>query len=517
METLIIIISFGMLVAFAVVLLCVPAVRHFCFRLGLTDSPNRERKLQSSPVALGGGVAVLVGLVSGVFAVVAAGRIVGFEPLSTVSADWYHLLGATSCMLLLGLVDDISGVRGRQKLLLQCLIISALVGGGTMVTELRGWGYHFDLGVLAFPLTVLWFLIVVNALNLIDGADGMASTVGCVVCCGLGFLGLQMGAPVSAAIGFLLAASMLGFLVFNLPPASIYLGDAGSMSIGLVMGALAIKSNSQESAVLTIAPMALLAIPLFDSSAAILRRWLTGRSIYATDRAHLHHVLDQKYGSRRMLLLVASLCAITTSFSLLSARWNQHWIAVLGVLIVICILVLTKSFGHAEARLAIGKVRHLAASFVVLPSTLRSKEQFLTMPLQGAGPWETVWEPLLEIAESHELCRIRINLNLPWLHESYHATWRGNEPASEIPTLAFSLPLFSSRSEGGPGVKVGEVSLIAPVKGVEDYPQLANLMDQIVEVLPEVDRIANFLEVEREDQPAAARRVEPVVEPQPVH
>lgn len=503
-----------MLVAFAIVLLAVPVIRYCCFRFGVIDSPNSERKLQDAPVALGGGVAVLLGLVAGVLALVVAGRGIGFEPLTTVPAHWYHLLGATACMLTVGLIDDICGLRGRQKLLLQCLIISALVGGGTLITELRGWGFHFDLGVLAFPLTVLWFLIVVNALNLIDGADGMASTISCVVCCGLGVLGLQMGTPLSAAVAFLLAASMLGFLVFNLPPASIYLGDAGSMSVGLIMAAVAIWSNSQESAVLTIAPMALLTIPLFDSSAAILRRWLTGRSLYATDRAHLHHVLSQKYGTRRMLLLVASLCAVTTVFSLLSSWCNQHWFAVLGVAIVVCMLVFTKSFGHAEARLTIGKARHLASSFAMLPSTTKSKDRFMTLPLQGAGHWETVWEPLLQIAETHDLAKIQINLNLPWLHESYHATWRGKAPASGVPTFTFTLPLFSPNGLYRQGASVGEVSLVAPIQGVEDYPQIANLMDKIVEVLPEVDRIADTLE-EQEKQ-LAVRQKKPLVVPQSV-
>ena len=174
-------------------------------------------------------------------------------------------------------------------------------------------------------------------------------------------VGAQHGVPVAdtaaltAIVAFGLSGALAGFLVFNKPPASIYLGDAGSMTIGLCVGVLAVWSSVKESTVLASAPVAILAIPLFDSSAAILRRWLTGRSIYASDRAHLHHLLQERFGPVKMLIVVAGLCVTTTALSVLSVLLRQPWLAGVGVVIVLGLLVLTRSFGHAECQLLVMK------------------------------------------------------------------------------------------------------------------------------------------------------------------
>ena len=131
-------------------------------------------------------------------------------------------------------------LRGRQKLLLQILIISALVGAGTNVEKLGFFGYELNLGPFSYPITLLWLLIAVNALNLIDGADGMATTAGCIISFGLACLSLQYGASLHSLVALSLAGGLLAFLVYNKPPATIFLGDAGSMMIGLFVGVLAV-------------------------------------------------------------------------------------------------------------------------------------------------------------------------------------------------------------------------------------------------------------------------------------
>jgi UDP-GlcNAc:undecaprenyl-phosphate GlcNAc-1-phosphate transferase len=308
-------------------LVLVPAVRMLAHLLGVVDQPDHERKLHTRSVALGGGLAVYLALISAFVGTILIDRQFFSRTLGDVSINWYILFGAAGALLLVGLIDDTLNLRGRQKLLLQCLILVALVGSGTLVEDVSVLGIEFHLGMLAFPVTIIWLLVSVNALNLIDGADGMATTAGLVICAGLGFISLNNDTALSAVVAFSLAAALLGFLFFNRPPASIYLGDAGSMTIGLFVGVLAVWSSVKESTILASAPVAILAIPLFDSTAAVLRRWLTGRSIYATDRAHLHHLLQQRFGSVRMLFIVAGLCITTTSLAVLSVILNQPWLA----------------------------------------------------------------------------------------------------------------------------------------------------------------------------------------------
>ena len=367
-------------------LLLVPCARALAHKVGMVDRPDANRKLHRSPIALGGGVAVFGAVTIAFAAVVSIDRAFGEMLLDYLAPKWYVLFGAAAAMLVVGLVDDAWCLRGRQKLLMQCLIICVVVGSGTVVNGISVLGYYVSLGIFAFPVTVLWLLMSVNALNLIDGADGMATTAGCVISAGLAILSLQTGSALAAIVGCALAGALLGFLVFNRPPATIFLGDAGSMTIGLFVGVLAVWSSLKGSTVLASAPVAILAIPIFDSSAAIVRRWLTGRSIYATDRAHLHHLLQEKFGSGGMLAVVGGLCMLTTLLSVLSIMVGRvPWLSAVGVAAVLGLLVVTRSFGNAELRLIMGKVIGFAKSF--FPGLAR-KNQIRFKPVCPCKEWE---------------------------------------------------------------------------------------------------------------------------------
>lgn len=487
-------IAICILIAIAASLFFVPMVRAIAHRIGMVDHPDSERKLHRESVALGGGLAVFLSLVTAFVATILIDRQFFGHSLGYISNSWYQLFFAAGAILVLGLMDDAWTLRGRQKLLLQCLIIVGLVGSGTVIHVINLLGYDLELGIFAYPLTVLWLLVAVNALNLIDGADGVATTAGAIICFGFGVLSLQSGAAFSAVVGLGLAGALTGFLVFNRPPATIYLGDAGSMMIGLFVGVLAVWSNFKESTVLASAPIAILAIPLFDSSAAILRRWLTGRSIYATDRAHLHHLLQEKYGNTKMLLMVAILCATTTALSVLSIRLDQPWLAGLGVVVVLCLLVLTRSFGHAECRMLLGSATRFAQSFATGPARYESEKHHHREQLQGEAKWDTIWEPMVEFGKSHDLAKITINMNLSWLHEGYHANWQSVKLPEKALQLSVCVPLFTCRLSDHTQVQIGRLEIIAPANDPSVYQRIADISDQLIDLGPEIDRIVANLE-----------------------
>lgn len=490
--------------SFAVSLVLVPIVRRMARRLGLVDHPDSDRKLHSQPVALGGGLAVFVSVLIGFTGTVLIDRHLLRAELAEIAPDWYILLAASVGMLVIGLIDDAWALRGRQKLLLQFLIIAALVGSGTLIEKVSLAGVVIPFGIAAFPITVIWLLLSVNALNLIDGADGMATTAGGIICAGLGFISLADGQLFTAMVAFSLAGALGGFLCFNRPPASIYLGDAGSMTIGLCVGVLAVWSSVKESTVLSSAPIAILAIPLFDSTAAILRRWLTGRSIYASDRAHLHHLLQERFGPIKMLLIIAGLCITTTTLSVASVILDQPILAALGVVIVFSLLVMTRWFGHAEFRLLMGSAAHFAQSFATAPR----ERQHRRIPLQGVGRWEQIWEPLVEIAKSHDLARLKIDLNLAWLHEGYHATWQGVQLPEKAMQLSVVVPLFTNRLADGKYVQIGRLEIIARGNDPDIYQRIADLCDRLSDLSGQIDRLVADLELARKPvHPVAARPV----------
>jgi UDP-GlcNAc:undecaprenyl-phosphate GlcNAc-1-phosphate transferase len=501
-------------------LILVPLVRKTARAVGAIDRPDQQRKLQTTPVALGGGVAVFAAMIIAFVCTILIDRaFFGFQ-LGYNRSPWYLLFGCAGALLVVGLADDLWQLRGRQKLLAQILIVAALVGSGTVIEQIGLFGYDLPLGIFAFPVTMLWLLLAINALNLIDGADGMATTVGIIICLGLGIASAMTGGGFAPVVAFALAGAMAGFLVFNKPPATIYLGDAGSMMIGLFLGVLAIWARLKEPTVLATAPIAIFALPLFDSFAAIMRRWLTGRSIYQTDRGHLHHLMQQKYGRKKMLLIVAALCLITTTLSVLSIKVSLPLLPILGVLTVVGLLVATRTFGHAEFRLLLGKASHFAHSFAIAPSNTTSKKYQREVLMQGGGAWETIWEPLVEFAKTHDMSRVKIDLSLPWLHEGYHANWQSARLPEKASQLKICLPLFTQArvdpnvaqeedaqvpldSTQSNQILIGRLEIIAPANHSGVYDRFSDLVDHLAEMGVQVDELVASLE-----QQAIEKRLE---------
>ena len=480
--------------SFSISLVAVPLVRRLAHVVGLVDRPDGERKLHRSPIALAGGVAVFATVLLSFAGTILIDRIDGTYDFGYISNQWYLLFAAAAALLMVGLVDDAYTLRGRHKLLLQVLIISVLVANGTSVDRISLFGLDLPLGWLSVPVSLLWLLLAVNALNLIDGADGMATTAGCIISGGLAILSYHQGAFVSCIASAALSGALLGFLVFNRPPATIFLGDAGSMTIGLLVGVLAMWSSVKQSTALASAPVAILAIPLFDSAAAIVRRRLTGRSIYATDRAHLHHLLQQKFGPVGMLWVVAALCLTTTSLSVLSVVYGAPWLAGVGVVLAIGILVGTRSFGHSECRLLGSHLLHSFESFVSRSPRHDGKMRIRTHHLQGGGRWDQVWEPLVEFAQQHGLSSLKIDLSLPWLHEGYHATWHSVRMPERALQLNLRLPLFANRAgENGP-VPIGCLEIIAPADNSNACQYVSEFTDKLADLGPQINLIVTELE-----------------------
>ncbi|WP_182865741.1 MraY family glycosyltransferase [Rhodopirellula sp. JC639] len=472
----------------------VPVVRFLARRVGLVDAPDEERKLHREPIALCGGVAVFASLLVGFVCTILYDRSYGDFSLGYVTSQWYGLVFAATAILVVGLIDDAWVMRGRQKLLLQILIISALVGSGTVVEKVGLLGFEVHLGSLAFPVTVLWLLIAVNALNLIDGADGVATTAGCFISLGLAVLSLEHGTPLGCIFAFSLAGSLIGFLFYNKPPATIFLGDAGSMVIGLLVGVLSVWGSVKGSTLLASAPVAILAVPLFDSLAAIARRWLTGRSIYAADRAHLHHLLQKKYGQFGMLFIVAALCSLTTVLAIASAHYAMPWLALLGMFLAGAFLVVTRSFGHAECQLVMMKASHMTRSFFITPQQSSLEKNHRCLPLQGSGDWNLIWEPLVDFAQIHNLAKISIDLNLSWLHEGYHASWSDVRMPDRDNQVQVKWPIVISVGPSKNSVNIGMLHVVASVTSPNVHERIADLSLRLADLEPQIQVIIAELE-----------------------
>lgn len=477
--------------------------RDFALRVGFTDKPDKERKLHKHATALGGGVAIYLATVVALLVLLATPNDWQAELLGA----WLELtafLVAGAVIVVVGLLDDRFKLRGRQKLAGQVLAALVLVLCGLTIKRFEIFGWHVELGMLSGVVTIIWLIGAINAINLLDGIDGLASTIGLILTGAIAAMAALYGNWPVSIVAMMFAAATLGFLRYNFPPATIFLGDTGSMLIGLVVGTLAIQGSLKGAGtVLLAAPLAFWTIPFFDSAAAILRRRLTGRSIYDTDRAHLHHCLMRRFGSNRKVVgWVAGGCCFTAVAALVSVVLHSDIIALLGCVAVIAMLVATRLFGHVELALVFARLKDMSHSLLRWPFGKAALARHNTVRLQGHRRWELLWESLTEEAEKLGLLRVRLILNLALLEEGFYATWQRSADGGNAQRWTVELPLFAR------GQSVGRLHLVGQSGSAGAFEDL----DLILAVLAPLEDMLSELAEDAHGRPAP--KALPV--PQPV-
>ena len=285
-------------------------------RWGLAGVPKHDRTAE--PVARVGGLAIVAGIaLAGAITMLVAG-VVAEHPDESVYLGPV-LLGAFA-MVLLGLLDDRVELRARTKILFQVLAASAVWIAGVRVGGFQAPGGFVELSpLLSYGLTLLWFVAITNAFNLVDGADGVAGGAAIIATAAMFVVALMLDQPLVALVLIITAGAVLAFLFFNFPPASIYLGDAGSLSLGFLLGGVGLITSSKATTALAIAiPVVSLGLPILDTGLAVVRRLLSGEGLHRRDLGHIHHRL-QKLGHspRQVALLMWGVCAILSLASLI--------------------------------------------------------------------------------------------------------------------------------------------------------------------------------------------------------
>jgi UDP-GlcNAc:undecaprenyl-phosphate GlcNAc-1-phosphate transferase len=493
MTTLLFVLEVGL----AAGLILTPVARSLAARIGLVDRPDGRRKVHARVTPLAGGPALLA---ASALAVGAAFALPG--PVSEqLQGECSRLVGlalAGALICALGVADGYGRLRGRHKLLGQLAAVSVVIyfGGRAQAVSLLGW--HVELGLLALPFTVCWLLGTINSLNLLDGMDGLLSSVAGILCLGLAATAVLDERWAAACLALALAGAVLGFLRYNFPPASTFLGDSGSMLLGLVIGSLALWGSAvgptaPSRPVPLAVPLALLTVPFLDTAAAILRRKLTGRSVYTTDRGHLHHCL-LRYGlsHHRVLLCVASCCAVAVGGAVVSVAVGHDLPALLAAGAVVATLVGMRLFGHAEFVLLGKRLGELALSVV----RRRGEPQQREVRLQGSVDWAELWANLLAWMNRLGLKMLRLNVNVPALHEGYHAYWSAPHQESEESSLwRAEIPLEVT------GRGLGRLEVV----GERDHEPVWQKIMTVMQVVARFEAAAGeLIGIPRPPQPARA-------------
>ncbi len=469
--------------SFILSLALTPLARSLALRYRLVDEPDGHRKLHGQDIPMAGGIAIFVA------ASATLGLTLAVSP-SFRSLFWleYRLLcGLFLASLLIcavGIADDYGWLRGRHKLCGQTLAAAIVIAFGVEVQHIHLFGRNIELGLLSLPFTAFLLLGAINSLNLLDGMDGFLSSVGFIICIGIAILAALGGHWMTSWIALALAGSILGFLRYNFPPASVFLGDAGSMLIGLVIGVLAIRSSLKGPATVGLAaPLALLTIPIFDTAAAIVRRKLTGRSLYTTDRGHLHHCLMRKgLSNRHALLLVGFMCLITATGAMVSCLYNNEYLAILAAIFVVSSLVIARLFGHTEVTLVWKRLRALLASLLRPRSRKEARE--VEIRLQGSLNWKEVWSGLTARAEQMHLRSVQLDVNAPLIGEGYHARWDSWLGIEEEEALwRTEIPLMAQARTIGRVQVIGERDAVCVSEKVAVVAQMVKEIEAEILVL----------------------------------
>jgi UDP-GlcNAc:undecaprenyl-phosphate GlcNAc-1-phosphate transferase len=316
----------------------------------------------------------------------------------TFLAQWHTLLTLLvpgTLVLIMGAYDDIVGAAPWQKLAVECVAAGMAWWWGFRILNLPILWYRFQNPVLSFLLTVFWIVAVTNALNLIDGLDGLAAGIAFFVTISVFVVSLLQGNHFVCILAITLAGALLGFLRFNFAPATIYLGDCGSLFLGFFLGTLAVHSSQKSSTLLAlVVPFVAFGLPLMDTSLAVLRRFLSRQPLFGADQDHIHHRLVQQNLSPRVaVLLLYAVAALFSLGSLLIVHTTGSVTALVAVLAGASGWFLTSRVQYEElSELNLYVARAFQSQRLVLANQIlirKASKRVETAPTLEAG-WQAV-------------------------------------------------------------------------------------------------------------------------------
>lgn len=326
-----------------------PMAKWISYHVGALDYPN-ERKVHKKPMPVMGGLMIYLGFLFGYML---------FAPQST---QMLAILIASFIVVITGILDVIKPLRAREKLVGQ--VVAALIivfYGKILLNDISFFGYYFDFGWLAYPITIVFIVAVMNCINLIDGLDGLADGISMIFFITIGVLAFIMHnlGSLEITIAFIMIGACLGFLIFNFNPAKIFMGEIGSMFLGFMIAIVCLLGFKAVTLTSLVVPMLILAIPILDTLFAILRRIIHHKPIYEADRQHLHHqLLNKKFSQKTTVLIIYAVSILFSSASVFYVLKDRKIGAIIYIILVLLItwVVLATNIVTDNAKLNLKKI-----------------------------------------------------------------------------------------------------------------------------------------------------------------
>ena len=399
--------------AFLLALIFTPLCRNLFRRIGAVDRPDRQRKLHEQPIPHMGGVPILLAYLAS-FALISY-----FARPGTVNiAFLIRIAPAAAIIFAIGLLDDWLGLSPAKKLAAQFIAAGVACVSGVQITGVAGYSLS---PWLSIPVTVVWLLACANAFNLIDGVDGLAAGVGLFATATTLIAALMQHNLALAIATAPLAGALAGFLRYNFNPATIFLGDSGSLLVGFLLGCFGVAWSQKSATILGMtAPLMALSVPILDVCLSVVRRFLRRQPIMGGDRGHIHHrLLDRGLSPRRVVLVLYGLAGVGAVFSIFQSVAVNHFAG--AVILVFCAVAWMgvqnlgyTEFDQARRMILAGGFRH------ALNSQLAMRE--FDQALEKAQAAEQQWTILRDAFRRFGLVEIHWFVDGKMYHD---AAWEG--------------------------------------------------------------------------------------------
>lgn len=358
------------LFAFFISAILTPIIRTRCQQRNVLDFPTLARKIHTHPIPRLGGIAIYSGFFLSLLSIFLADKLV--HSLFIAHLDILLSLFVTSSFVFaIGIYDDIHGATVFQKLSVQTLaaLLIYFLGFKINIIAIPFVG-QVALGVWGLPLTILWLVGVTNAINFTDGVDGVASGVGFFSVSTIFILSLFLHHTLTACFAAALAGGIFGFALYNFAPASIFMGDSGSLFIGFMIAAISLHGSQKSStAVVLLIPVVALGVPIADTLLAIIRRVGSGQSPFTADKEHIHHkLLGMGFSSRQVAFILYGACCLLGVTALLMTAVNNQ------VLTLILLILSVMTIGGVKM---LGYTTNMIEVSTLAKKRIQEKKEFL--------------------------------------------------------------------------------------------------------------------------------------------
>jgi UDP-N-acetylmuramyl pentapeptide phosphotransferase/UDP-N-acetylglucosamine-1-phosphate transferase len=424
--------------------LLVPIISRLARSHNLLDEPG-PRRVHQNAVPRIGGIAIFVSTLALVLPVFFLSNTIG-QYFRESRLEFVTLLISASFVFIVGLIDDLRAIQGKIKLL--CIIAASLAicaSGATISNISLGTSFQLQTGWAAWPLTIIWIVIITVCVNLIDGLDGLAAGIAAIVCGTLVLLAFWSNQAGITVLMLALLGSVTGFIFFNFYPARIFMGDCGSMFMGFMIGAGSIICQSKTSTLVGLAiPFLVLGAPILDTGLVVVsRRILERRSVFSADRNHLHHrLLAYGFNHRGVVIIIYSITAIFASIGVLTLTSKGVWTAELLVGGLLLMFSLFAVFHKGRLKKILKALRYNWSIARATSKEIRCFEK-AQLRMRESVSFDKWWDTICEMCNELRFEKIEL-----WSSNNGRRTntclWQAPQHKSTDGNAEFTLPLDSN-------------------------------------------------------------------------